>query len=453
MNQRFHDFLVLANTCTARQASLFRPAIAGILSGVSQGTGVLAALPTKLTIRSIAALLLLSALATTAVQANGDVNTDKQQQHTLLVNKHTFHIDSFTTFGGKTINDVKIGWEAYGKLNAQKDNVILITHYFSGTSHAAGKYSATDQNAGYWDSIIGPGKVIDTNRFFVISADTLVNLNAYDEKVVTTGPATINPSTGKPYGLDFPVVTIRDFVNVQKALLESLGIKKLHAVVGPSMGAMQAIDWASAYPSWVPRMLSVIGAGESDAWTTTALEHWATPIRLDKKWNKGNYSPKEGPTDGLTASLMLITQNALTPEFFNAQGNMLGFKNLEQAPLSSISEQHSITKWLKTRAAARGEKMDANHLLYLVRACQLFVAGHKDNLDAGLDNIKAKTLFLPADSDLLLMPYLAQHAHQTLKQQGNNSEYTELQGSLGHLEGVTNISKQATAIRQFLENE
>ena len=465
MNQRFHDLLALANTCTARQASLFRPDKAGVLSGGSsggepggsQGTGVLVALPTKLTIRltkrSIAALLLLSALATTAVQANNDVNTDKQQQPTLLVNKHTFHIDSFTTFGGKTINDVKIGWEAYGKLNAQKDNVILITHYFSGTSHAAGKYSATDQNAGYWDSIIGPGKAIDTNRFFVISADTLVNLNAYDEKVVTTGPATINPSTGKPYGLDFPVVTIRDFVNVQKALLESLGIKKLHAVVGPSMGAMQAIDWASAYPSWVPRMLSVIGAGESDAWTTTALEHWATPIRLDKKWNKGSYSPNEAPTDGLTASLMLITQNALTPEFFNAQGNMLGFKNVEQAPLSSIHEQHSIIKWLKARAAARGEKMDANHLLYLVRACQLFVAGHKGNLDAGLDTIKAKTLFLPADSDLLLMPYLAQSAHQKLKQQGNNSEYTELQGSLGHLEGVANISKQATAIRQFLENE
>ena len=97
--------------------------------------------------------------------------------------------------------------------------------------------------------------------------------------------------------------------------------------------------------------------------------------------------------------------------------------------------------------------MDANHLLYLVRACQLFVAGHKDSLETGLDHINAKTLFLPADSDLLLMPYLAKDAHQKLKKQGNNSKYNELQGSLGHLEGVANISKQATAIRQFLENE
>ncbi|WP_420935610.1 E22 family MetX-like putative esterase [Alteromonas sp. A081] len=457
MIQCFYDILVPTNRCSDKQILRLHRTKAYLFFGGRQANRVQVALTAKLTsgqaIRVVGALLLQFALATTAVHANDNVNIDEQYQHTLLVNKHTFHMDSFTTFGGKTIKDVKVGWEAYGKLNAQKDNVILITHYFSGTSHAAGKYSALDENAGYWDSIIGPGKAIDTSRFFVISADTLVNLNAYDEKVVTTGPATINPSTGKPYGLEFPVVTIRDFVNVQKALLESLGINKLHAVVGPSMGAMQAIDWASAYPSWVPRMLSVIGAGESDAWTTTALEHWATPIRLDTKWNKGNYSREEAPTDGLTASLMLITQNALTPEFFNDQGNMLGFQNLEQAPLSSINEQHSITKWLRARAAGRGKKMDANHLLYLVRACQLFVAGHKDNLDVGLDNIKAKTLFLPADSDLLLMPYLAKDAHQKLDQRGTSSDYTELQGSLGHLEGVANISKQANAIRQFLENE
>nr|WP_232368423.1 homoserine O-acetyltransferase [Alteromonas sp. MB-3u-76] len=383
---------------------------------------------------------------------NAEVH-NQQESETLLVEKQIFRMDSFTTFGGKTIEDVKVGWEAYGTLSENKDNVILITHYFSGSSHAAGKYSKSDAAPGYWDSIIGPGKAIDTNHYYVISADTLVNLNAYDDNVVTTGPASINPSTGKPYGLDFPVVTIRDFVNVQKALLESLGISKLHAVVGPSMGAMQAIDWASAYPNWVPRMVSVIGAGESDAWTTAALEHWANPIRLDSNWKNGNYSPDKPPSDGLTASLMLITQNALTPEFFNAQGNMLGFNNLESKPLASINNHHSITTWLQQRAAARSAKMDANHLLYLVRACQLFVAGHQNNLEAGVDTIKAKTLFIPADSDLLLMPYLAQDVHKKLEAREMPSDYTELKGSLGHLEGVANISKQAVAIRQFLENE
>lgn len=371
----------------------------------------------------------------------------------LIVEKQRFDIPVFTTFNGKQIRDVKVGWEAYGRLNADKNNVILITHYFSGSSHAAGKYNPNDASSGYWDSLIGPGKAIDTNRFYVISVDTLANLNAYDPTVITTGPASTNPDTGKAYGLDFPVVTIRDFVNVQKALLESLGISKLYAVVGPSMGSMQAIDWASAYPDWVERMISVIGAGQSDAWTTAALEHWATPITLDNNWNNGAYTKDNGPFDGLVASLMLITQHALTPAFFNEQGSALGFKNTEVAPLNDIRQSHSIVNWLRERAQARAKSMDANHLLYLVRACQLFVAGHKNNLEQGLASIKAKTLFIPAETDLLLMPYLSQRAHQGLTSMNNDSTMVTLNGKLGHLEGVSNVSHQAEAIRQFLENE
>ena len=130
---------------------------------------------------------------------------------------------------GVTLSQVDVGWESYGTLNKAKDNVVLITHYFSGTSHAAGKYKADDALAGYWDALIGPGKAIDTNKYFVISSDTLVNANWHDPNVITTGPASTNPATGKPYGLDFPVVTITDFVEVQKRLLDSLGINKLHA--------------------------------------------------------------------------------------------------------------------------------------------------------------------------------------------------------------------------------
>lgn len=370
---------------------------------------------------------------------------------TLLVEKQVFTIDRFTTFGGQHIESVAVGWEAYGELSEKKDNVILITHYFSGTSHAAGKYSKKDDTPGYWDNLIGPGKAIDTNKFYVVSVDTLVNLNAYDDSVITTGPASINPKTGKPYGLTFPVVTIRDFVNVQKALLESLGISKLHAVVGPSMGSMQAIDWASAYPHWVDKVISVIGTAESDAWTTTALEHWATPIKLDPHWNNGEYEKSNAPVDGLTAALMLITQNALTPDFFNKQGDALAFKNTEQAPLQDINQTHSIVNWLKARAAARSKNMDANHLLYLVRACQLFVAGHQETLQSGLERISAKTLFIPSASDLLLMPYLANNANQALNKLNKDSALITLDGELGHIEGVSNAVKQAIAIRAFLE--
>ena len=313
----------------------------------------------------------------------------------LMVEKRVFEISHFTTFSGKQIKNVKVGWEAYGTLNDAKSNVILITHYFSGSSHAAGKYDDNDLAPGYWDSIIGPGKAIDTDRFYVISVDTLANLNAYDPHVITTGPTSINPDTGKPYGLDFPVVTIRDFVNVQKALLENLGVSKLYAIIG-HMGSMQAIDWASAYPDWVERMISVIGAGQSDAWTTAALEHWATPITLDKNWNNGAYSKEQAPLNGLAASLMLITQNALTPSFFNQTGNTLGYKNVESAPLNDIRQSHSIVNWLRERAKTRAKSMDANYLLYLVRACQLFVAGHQGNLEQGLASIRLKRcLFQP----------------------------------------------------------
>lgn len=142
-----------------------------------------------------------------------------------LVQKQQLELAHFTTQSGVELKQVKVGWEAYGTLNADKSNVILITHYFSGTSHAAGKYRATDAAPGYWDKIIGPGKAIDTNKFYVVSVDSLANLNAFSPDVITTGPASNNPDTGKPYGLTFPVVTIRDFVEVQKPCWTDLALK------------------------------------------------------------------------------------------------------------------------------------------------------------------------------------------------------------------------------------
>lgn len=370
-----------------------------------------------------------------------------------IVEKQVFRTTDFTLFSGQTLAEVQVGWESYGQLNANKDNVILITHHFSGSSHAAGRYHPDDAQPGYWDALIGPGKAIDTDKYFVISVDTLANLAAYDEHVVTTGPSSVNPATGKPYGLNFPVVTIRDFVNVQKQVLESLGIRSLHAVAGPSMGSMQALEWASAYPDWVERVVSVIGTGASDAWTTASLAHWAAPIRLDPAWQDGAYERDNGPHQGLTAALMLITQYALHPAVFNQQGQTLGYQPLEQAPLSDIRQSHSIVNWLQSRAQDRAKTMDANHLLYLVRACQLFVAGHGDNLRQGLSRVQAKTLFLPASTDLLLLPYLAKEAHSTLAELDKPSTYHELTGQYGHLEGLVNIQEAAQQLRAFLASE
>ncbi|WP_088328353.1 homoserine O-acetyltransferase [Lacimicrobium sp. SS2-24] len=373
------------------------------------------------------------------------------QASELLVEKKRFELSNFETFGGKTIKQVQVGWESYGELNADKSNVVLITHYFSANSHAAGKYHPDDEQPGYWDAIIGPGKAIDTNTYFVISVDTLANLGVHNPNVITTGPASINPDTGKPYGLDFPVVTIRDFVNVQKALLESLGIKKLHAVIGPSMGSLQALEWASAYPDWVERMVSVIGAGYMDAWTVSALEHWATPIKLDPNFNDGNYYSDEPPTQGLTAALALVTQNALHPAFFNQV--LKDHHPIETAPLEDIRNTHQIVDWVNGRAAQRAKTADANHLLYLVRASQLYLAGQGKQLQDGLQNIKAQTLFLPAAQDLILMPYLVRDIHKRLQSLGKDSQYHELDGQLGHFNGVSEIKQASTILSDFLASE
>lgn len=369
----------------------------------------------------------------------------------LLTEKERFELDQFTTFGGKTIKQVQVGWESYGELNADKSNVILITHFFSGNSHAAGKYHPDDTEAGYWDAIIGPGKAIDTDQYFVLSVDSLVNLGVHDPNVITTGPASINPDTGKPYALDFPVVTIRDFVNVQKALLESLGISKLHAVIGPSMGSLQAIEWASTYPQWVERMVSVIGAGFMDAWTVSALEHWATPIKLDANWNNGNYYDGEPPLKGMTASLALITQNAVHPDFINQLNPE--HRPIETAALEDIGNSHQVVNWLNQLAAERAKMADANHILYLVRASQLYLAGQGQSLQQGLNTIQAKTLFLPADNDLILMPYLAKDTHQRLRSLGKTSQYQEISGPLGHLNGVRQIDQASTVLSDFLASE
>lgn len=366
-----------------------------------------------------------------------------------LVEKQVFKTTDFVTFGGETIAEVQVGWEAYGQLNEERDNVILITHFFSGNSHAAGKYSPEDPQAGYWDALIGPGKTIDTNKFFVISVDTLVNQEPHNPKVTTTGPASINPATGKPYGLDFPVVTIRDFVNVQKLVLESLGIERLHAVMGASMGSLQALEWAVAYPDRVDRLIHVIGMAEADPWTIANLQQWAQPILLDPNWQEGNYYDGEPPLQGLQTTLGMITLGSLHPRIVNQLYAATSAR--ESGPLQDIRHNFSIVEQLRGLAAIRAQYADANHVLYLIRANQLFLAGMGDSLAAGLENMQAKTLVLPAKNDLLLQPYLSERLYQQLQDHEKDVTYLPLEGDWGHLDGVYGVLQHHEIIKEFLE--
>lgn len=366
----------------------------------------------------------------------------------LIVEKKTFEMPSFTTQSGRTLKNVKIGWESYGTLNADKSNAILICHFFSGTSHAAGKYAAADAAPGYWDAIIGPGKAIDTSRYFVVSADTLVNLGALDPKVVTSGPASIDPDTGKPYGLSFPIVTIRDFVETQKRLADSLGITKFHMVAGASMGALQTYEWAAAYPDMVGRIMPVIGAAEADANLIAWLDIWAMPIRLDPKWNGGDYYGKEPPLAGLAQALKIVTLHAQHWKWANAAFGRKWAKEGED-PAKSFANRFQVEQVLENAGAARARISDANHFLYLAKANQLFVAGGGTMAD-GLKRIKAPTLLISQPDDLVFHPEAIKATIDGLKTGGASVEHVVLTGNRGHLDGVLTIKQAEAAIGAFV---
>jgi homoserine O-acetyltransferase len=369
-----------------------------------------------------------------------------------LVEKKTFTMPSYTTIGGKTIKNVKIGYETYGRLNAAGTNAIFIPHYFSGTSHAAGKYAATDPTPGYWDSIIGPGKPLDTDRYFIFSADTLANLNTKDPHVVTTGPASINPDTGKPYGMTFPIVTFRDMVNTQKALADSLGIRRLRAVIGASGGSMQAMEWGASYPEMVERIITVVPGGvEFGAYGIATANLWSSAIMNDPKWNKGDYYGKEEPLQGLAEALKMLT---ISSRHYGWADKAFGrkFAVPGKNPLDSWDNVFAIENVLDKASAAGAKRYDANSFLYTVRANQLFTAHQEANLQDGLKRIRAKVLFIPAKSDLLLFPDYSKKAMELLSAQGNTVEYFELQGDGGHLDGIFQIGQAADVIRNFLNN-
>jgi len=360
----------------------------------------------------------------------------------MIVEKKTFTLPAFRTESGQFIKNVRVGWESYGTLNADKSNAILITHYFSGTSHAAGKYAESDALAGYWDGLIGPGKAIDTDRFFVLSSDTLVNLNARDPHVVTTGPASLDPDTGQPYGLTFPLVSIRDFVEVQKNLIDSLGIAKLHAVMGPSMGGLQTLCWGAAYPDRVQRMIPVC-SGEIDAYLVAWLGLWAAPILADPAWKDGAYAQDAQPVQGLTLALRLITLHANHWLWANAQfGRASALKDAQ--PSGALTNRFKAEAAIEEIAAARAALSDANHLLYLVKANQCFAVD--------LAAITSKCLLLYAPDDQVFRTDSVLATAQAIARGGASIETAEIYGPYGHLNGVIALTPLAERISAFLHS-
>jgi homoserine O-acetyltransferase len=362
-----------------------------------------------------------------------------------IVQKNVFTLPAYTTVAGQVIKNVRVGYETYGKLNAAGDNAVFVAHFYSGNSHAAGKYKESDAAPGYWDSIIGSGKPIDTDKYFVVSADTLSNLNTKDPYTTTTGPASINPDTGKPYGMSFPVISMRDSVRVHKALTDSLGIKKFKAVAGASGGSIQAMEWGALYGDQIERVIHVIGPGFSiSPWVIGLLDLWVAPIKVDPKWNNGDYYGREEPIEGATQALKIVT---LTAGHWGWAESSFGYKPTDAAknPATALGHTFLIEDALQKAGMARARSTDANNNIYMAKANQLF------NVEQEIDRIKAKILFVPASSDLIFPPEFARKAAEKFRAQGGTAEVFVIEGNRGHLDGVVGIQKAADAIRNFMQ--
>lgn len=365
----------------------------------------------------------------------------------LLVEKREFRFENYVTRAGATIPIVRTGYQTAGRLNAAGDNAVLVTHFFSGNSHAFGRIQPGGP-VGWWDAVIGPGKPIDTDRYFVVAADSLVNLNAADQYTVTTGPASVNPSTGRPWAMSFPVVSIRDFVEVQKRLLDSLGVRRLALVAGPSMGSLQAIEWAAAYPDMVERVMPVIGTGEMDAWMLGWLDLWAAPIRMDPNWRGGDYysQGREPPLRGLTEALKLVTLQSRD----RGWASQFGRRPVEgQEPARRIQDRFAVDQWVENTAAARAKLSDANSFLYLTRANQLFLNEYPGTA-AALARSRARWLVVPSQGDRVFPIEYSEELAKALREAGRPVIMAPLSGGLGHLEGVAGMAQVEGPIRSFL---
>jgi len=365
-----------------------------------------------------------------------------------IVEKRVFELPTYTTVGGDTVKQVRVGYETYGRLNEAGDNAIFIPHFFSGTSHAAGRYAESDPLPGYWDEIIGPGKAIDTDRYFVISADALANVNFKDPNVVTTGPASIDPDTGRPYGLSFPVVSYRDTVRVHKALVDSLGVRRLVGAVGASGGSIQAMEWGALYPDFVPRVVQVIGPGfEIHPYVLAMVDVWSSPIKLDPAWNGGDYYGRAEPVEGVAQALKIIT---LMAQHWDWAERSFGYEpeSPDRPPAERLFNRFRIEAALDAAGAARADMVDANHLLYMSKANQLYRLSEDE-----ISGIKAKVLFVPASGDVVFPPELSERALRAFRKKGGRAELFMIEGGGGHLDGLYQIGQAAGAIRDFLASD
>ena len=274
------------------------------------------------------------------------------------------HAEPFVFKSGQTIQGFTLRYETYGTLNATRDNAVLVCHALSGDHHCAGWHSPSDPKPGWWNNLIGPGKAVDTRRFFVVCANVLGGCQG------STGPSSVDPSTGRPYGTRFPFVTIRDMVHAQKLLLDHLGIAELHAVLGGSMGGMTAMIFAIEYPQFTRRQIIMASTANESAQAIAFNEVGRQAIMQDPAWNNGDYPRDGGPRVGLAIARMMAHITYLSEEGMREKfGRRL---QNGSTPRFGFDVDFQVESYLHHQGEVFLRRFDANSYLYLTRAMDYF---------------------------------------------------------------------------------
>ena len=347
---------------------------------------------------------------------------------------------------GAQLSPITVAYETYGTLNADASNAIFICHALTGDAHAAGFHDPTDRKPGWWDGFIGPGKGIDTNRYFVICANVLGGCQG------TTGPGSINPATGRRYCLDFPFLTVRDIVSVHSRLVETLGISQLLAVVGGSLGGMQVLQWAVQFPDQLKAAVVLASAPKLAAQGIAFNAVGRRAIYADAGFCNGDYYDSEGPRYGLALARMVAHITYLSEDSIELKfGRRL--QDSDQFAFNMQKEtEFQIESYLHYQGKRFVQRFDANSYLYLTRAMDYFdLSDGHPSLAAALQKAKARFLVASYDTDWLFPTSQSRDLVTALLQVGKHVSFMELLCPFGHDSFLIDIEPLAQMVAPFLE--
>ncbi len=342
---------------------------------------------------------------------------------------------------GRSIPGFTLRYETYGRLNEREDNAIFVCHALSGDHHAAGIHSLRDRKTGWWNNIIGPGKALDTTRYFVICSNCLGGCQG------STGPMSIDPATGRAYGVTFPPITIRDMVRADKRLLDHLGVKRLHAAIGGSMGGMRVLQFGIEYPDFIDRLLPMATTARENAQAIAFNAVGREAIMQDPGWNSGDYEPGGGPRVGLAIARMMAHITYVSDQSMDRK---FGRRKRDGAETGAPA-QFEVESYLQHQGKSFINRFDANTYLYITRALDHFdLAGTYGSLEKAFEPVKARTLCVAFTSDWLFPSDQNRAFVLALLRSGKSASYAELKTDLGHDSFLLESPALYDLVRSFL---